>query len=99
MPPMGQAYCDNLLLIAHSVPQFLEYVAAIAQYLADMGMSLNVGKSAYATSARIPSIMVCLNLSNAVAPWVCLKAKGTVPYLGLRLDARGMASMKEKHVH
>ena len=25
-------------------------------------------------------------------------ARGTIPYLGLRLDARGMASMKEKHV-
>ena len=98
MPPLVQAYCDDLLLIAHSLPQFLEYAAAIAQYLTDMGMSLNVGKCAYANTARIPSIMVCLNPGNAAAPWVCLRAKGTVPYLGLRLDPRGIASMKEKHV-
>ena len=67
MPPLVQAYCDDLLLIAHSLPQFLEYAVAIAQYLTDMGMSLNVGKCAYATTARIPSIMVCLNPGNAAA--------------------------------
>ena len=98
MLPVVQAYCDDLLLIAHSLPQFLEYAAAIAQYLTDMGMSLNVGKCAYANAARIPSIMVCLNPGNAAAPWVCLRAKGTVPYLGLRLDPRGIATMKEKPV-
>ena len=36
--------------------------------LADIGMSLNVGKCAYATAARIPSIMVHLSPHNAVAP-------------------------------
>ena len=96
--PLVQAYCDDLMLIAHSLPQFLEYAAAIAQYLTDMGMSLNVSKCTYANTARIRSIMVCLNPGNAAAPWVCLHAKGTVPYLGLRLDPRGIASMKEKHV-
>ena len=30
VPPLLQAYCDDLLLIAHSLPQFLEYTAAIA---------------------------------------------------------------------
>ena len=98
VPPLVQAYCDDLLLIAHYLPLFLEYAAGIAQYLADMGMSLNVSKCVYATTARIPSIMVCLNPSNAAAPSVCLQAKGTVPYLGLRLDPRWIASMKEKHV-
>ena len=98
VPPLVQAYCDDLLLIAHSLPQFLEYAAEIVQYLTDMGMSLNVGKCAYANTARIPSSMVCLNPGNAAAPWVCLRAKGTVPYLGLRLDPKGIASMKEKHV-
>ena len=48
VPPLVQAYCDDLLLIAHSLPQFVEYASAIAQYLTDMGMSLNVGKCAYA---------------------------------------------------
>ena len=98
VPLLVQAYCDDLLLIAHSLPQFLEYAAAIAQYLTDMGMSLNVGKCAYANSACIPSIMVCLNPGTAAAPWACLRAKGTVPYLGLRLEPRGIATMKEKHV-
>ena len=98
VPPLVQAYCDDLLLIAHSLPQFLEYAAAIAQYLTDMGTSLNVSKCAYANIARISSIMVCLNPGNAAAPWVYLRAKGTVPYLGLRLDPRGIAIMKEKHV-
>ena len=46
VPPLVQAYCDDLLVIAHSLPQILEYVAAIAQYLTNMGMSLNVGKCA-----------------------------------------------------
>ena len=98
VPPLVQAYCDDLLLIAHSLPQFLEYAAAIAQHLTNMGMSLNVGKCAYANTARIHSIMVCLNPGNTATPWVCLRAKGTVPYLGLRLDPRGIATMKEKHV-
>ena len=57
VPPLVQAYGDDLLLIAHSLPQFLEYAAAIARYLRDMGMSLNVGKCAYANTARIHSIM------------------------------------------
>ena len=90
MPPLVQAYCDDLLLIAHSLPQFLEYAAAIARYLTDMGMSLNVGKCAYANTARIRSIMVCLSPGNTAAPWVCLRAQG--------LDPRGVATMKEKHV-
>ena len=30
VPPLVQAYCDDLLLIAHSLPQFLEYAAACA---------------------------------------------------------------------
>ena len=98
VPPLVQAYCDDLVLIAHSLPQFLEYAAAIARYLTDMGMSLNVGKCAYANTARIHSIMVCLSPGNTAAPWVCLRAKGMVPYLGLRLDPRGVATMKEKHV-
>ena len=98
VPPLVQAYCDDLLLIAHPLPQFLEYAAAIARYLTDMDMSLNVGKCAYANTARIHSIMVCLSPGNTAAPWVCLRAKGTVPYLGLRLDPRGVATMKEKHV-
>ena len=98
VPPLVQAYCDDFLLIAHSLPQFLEYAAAIAQYLTDMDMSLNVGKCVYANTARIPSIMVCLDPENAAAPCVCLHPKGTVPYLGLRIDSRGIASMKEKLV-
>ena len=98
MPTLVQAYCDHLLLIAHSLPQFLEYAAAIARYLTDVGMSLNVGKCAYANTARIHSIMVCLSPGFTAAPWVCLRAKGTVPYLGLRLDPRGVATTKEKHV-
>ena len=98
VPPLVQAYCDDLLLLAHSLPQFLEYAAAIAQYLAGMGMSLNARKCAYATTAHIPSIMVHLSPNNTVTPWVCLRAKSAVPYLGLRLDPKGMASMKEKHI-
>ena len=68
VPPLVQAYCDDLLLIAHSLPQFVEYAAAIAQYLAGMGMSLNVNKCAYATTTGIRLIMVCLNPSNAAGP-------------------------------
>ena len=93
VPPLVQAYCDDLLLIAHSLPQFLEYAAVIARYFTD-----NVGECAYANTARIHSIMVYLSPGNTAAPWVCLRAKGTVPYLGLRLDPRGVATMKEKHV-
>ena len=63
-----------------------------------MGMSLNVSKCACANTARIPAISVCVNPGNTASPWVCLRAKGTVPYLGLRLDPMGIASMKEKHV-
>ena len=33
VPHLVQAYCDDLLLIAHRLPQFLEYVEAITQYL------------------------------------------------------------------
>ena len=41
-PPLQPAYSDDLLLIAHTLPQLLEYVEAIVHYLADVGMSLNV---------------------------------------------------------
>ena len=61
-------------------------------------MSLNVGKCAYATTTHIPSIMVHLDPNNASTPWVCPMAQLIVPYLGLRLDPKGMAFMKEKHV-
>ena len=61
-------------------------------------MSLNGGKCVYATIARVPSIMVQLCPNNAVAPCICMVAKSIVPYLGLRLDRKGMASMKGKHV-
>ena len=98
MPPLVQTYGEDLLLIAHSLPQFLEYAETIARYLADMGMSLNVGKCAYATTTCIPSTLVHMDPNNAVAPWVCPTAKSTVRYLGLRLDLKGMASIKEKHV-
>ena len=82
MPPLVQAYSDDLLLIAYFFSQFLEHAAVIAHYLTDTGMSLNVSKCADATTAHIPSTMVCLNPGKATAPWVCLHAKGTVPYLG-----------------
>ena len=98
VPPVVQAYCDDLLLIAHTLPQFLEHAEAIAQYLADMGMSLNVRKRAYATTTSISSIKVDLDPNNAVTPWVYVMAKSDVPYLGLRLDPKGMACMNEKHV-
>ena len=98
VPPLVEAYCDNLLLKARSLPQFVEYAAAIARYLAEMDMSLNVGNCAYATTTHMPSIMVNLEPNNAVTTWVCLMAKSTVPYLGLRLGPKGMASMKAKHV-
>ena len=98
VPPLVEAYCDDLLLIAHSLPQILEYATAIAQYLADMGMSLNVGNCACATTTFVPSIMVHPSPNNVVTPWVCLVAKSIVLYVGLRLDPKGMASMNEKHV-
>ena len=59
--PLVQGYCDDLLLIAHSLPQLLEYAAAIAQYLTDWGMSINVGRCADHNTARIPSMMACPN--------------------------------------
>ena len=71
VPPLVQAYCDDLLLIEHSLPQLLEYAAAIAQYLTDMGMSLNVSKCAYANTAHIPSIMVCVNPGERGSPHGC----------------------------
>ena len=96
--PLVQAWCDDLLLIAHTVPQFLEYTEAIARYLADMGMSHNVCSCVYATTACISSIMMHLDPDNASAPSIYLVAEGDVPYLGLRLDPTCMASMKLKHV-
>ena len=96
VPPMVHSYCDDLLLIAHSLPQFPEYAAAVAYNLADMVMSLNVGKRVYTTTTRVPSIMV--HVRNAVTPWVYLVAMSAVPYLCLMLDPKGMASMREKHV-
>ena len=76
VPPLVQAYCDDLPLIAQSLPQFLEYAAAIAQYLMDMGMSLNVSKCAYDNTAHVPSIMVCLNPGTAGGPMDVLARPG-----------------------
>ena len=98
VPLVAQAYVDNLVLIAHALPQFLKYAEAISRYLADMGMFLNVCKGVYATTTRMCSIMVDVDQDNAVAPWVCLVAKGHILYLGLRLDPTGMASLREKYV-
>ena len=53
--------------------------------------------SAHTLPRLISSTMVRLDPDNAVTPWVCLVAKGDVPYLGLRLDPQGLASMKHKH--
>ena len=61
-------------------------------------MSLNVGKFVYAVATRIAAIMVHLDPTNASTPWVCLLVKSTVPDLGLKLEPKGMASTKEKHV-
>ena len=89
---------DLDLLYAGVHPYTAKSYYTIAQYLTDMGMSLDVGKCAYANTARINSTMVCLNPGNAAAPRVCSRAKGTVPYFGLRLDPRGIATMEDKHV-
>ena len=98
MQPLAHTYCDDLLVIAHTLPHFLEYAKAIAQYLADMRMSHNGGKCVYVTSTRINSIMVHLDPNNASIPWACLMGKSNVPYLGLALDRKVMPFMKEKHV-
>ena len=82
VPPLVQAYCDDLLLMAHSLPQFLEYAAAIARYLTDMGMSLNVGECAYANTARIHSIMVCLSPGEHGVPMGMLTCQGHGTILG-----------------
>ena len=58
MPPLLQAYCEDLLLIAHTLPQFLDYAEAIERYFTDMVMAFNLRKGAYTTTARISSIMV-----------------------------------------
>ena len=42
VPPLVQGYCDDVLLIAHSLLQFLKYAAAIAQYLTDMWASVHM---------------------------------------------------------
>ena len=40
------------------------------------------------TTTHIPLIMVHLDPNNAVTAWLCMVAKSTVPYLGLRLDGK-----------
>ena len=98
MPPLVPGYCDDLLLIVHTLLQILKYATVMGRYLAGIGMSLNGRKCAYPTTARIPLIIVHLDLDNAAAPCVYLVAKAEVPYLGLMLDPKGMASMKENRM-
>ena len=90
MPPLVEAYCDDLLPIAHTLPQPQEYTKAIARYLADMGMSLNVRKCAHSTTVRISSIMGHLDPDNAAAPWFSLVAKS---------DAVGRMAMGNPVLH
>ena len=42
--------------------------------------------------------MVCLNPGNTATLWVLLRAKDTMPYLGLLLDPRRVASTKGKQL-
>ena len=71
---------------------------AVGQYMADIGMSLIVPKCACATTAHNSSIMVHLDPNNAVTPWSSMMAKSNVPYQGVKLDHKGLASMNEKHL-
>ena len=52
LPPLVRANCD-MLLVAHTIVQFLENAEAIVRYLGDMGMSPNVRKWAYTTRTKI----------------------------------------------
>ena len=85
---------ENCSICGTKRSNFTYLMTLTPRYLTDMGMSFNVRKCAYTTTTRIFSIMASLDPDNAVAPSVCLVAKGGVPYVGLRLDPTGIASMK-----
>ena len=55
-----QAYIDDLLVVAHTLPHFVEGVEAVAAYLGMMGMELNPCKCAMATTEGVPELQLRL---------------------------------------
>ena len=72
-PPRGevkgliQPYIDELVVGAHTLPDFVEGVEAVAAYLSMMRMVLNPGKCAVATTEGIPGLHLplCAYLANS----------------------------------
>ena len=101
-PPGGaeqgliEAYIDDLLVVAHTLQHFVEGVEAVAAYLGMMGMDLNRGTCAMATTEGVPGLQLrlCPHLEN---PWHWVPAADSVPYLGLQLEPDGEFSLQRKH--
>ena len=91
-----QAYCDDLLLVAHDRALFQELAGLVALY--HMGMSLNVKKCRYATTSQHTVIWLGLRPAED-APWVQFIADVFVPYLGISLLSDGRAILQEKHIN
>ena len=101
-PPGGtkqgliQGYMDDLLVVADTLQHFVEGVEAVVAYLGMMGMELNPGKCAMATTEGVlgPQLRLCPHLENP-SHWV--PAADSVPYLGLQLQPDGEFSLQRKH--
>ena len=91
-----QAYKDDLLVVVHTLQHFVRGMEAVAAYLGMMGMELNPGKCAMATTEGIPGLQLrlCPHLEN---PWHPGPAADSVPYLGLQLQPDGEFSPQCKH--
>ena len=77
-----QAYIEDLLVVAHTLQNFIEGVEAMPAYLGMM--KFNPRKCAMATTEGIPDLhlRLCCHLEN---PWYWVPAADSVPYLGLQL--------------
>ena len=101
-PPGGaeqglmKADIDDLLVVALTLQHSFEGVEAVAAYLGMMGMELNPGKCAMATTEGVPGLQLrfCPHLEN---PWHWVPAADSVPYLGLQLQPDGEFSLQRKH--
>ena len=91
-----QAYIDDLLVVAHTLQQFVEGVGMVAAYLGMMSMELHPRKCAMATTEGVLGLQLrlCPHLEN---PWHWVPAADSVPYLGLQLQPDGEFSLQRKH--
>ena len=90
-----QAYIDHLLVVAHTLQDFVYGGEALAAYMETMGVELNPASLPWPEGIPGLHLRLCPNLA---APWHSRSASESVPYLGLRLQPEARFSLQQKQL-